>query len=90
MREHFKGVIWPHGTRQAKVKGEKDLKTVYRYAIIGCLVTDAPIPKFDGKNEVVLDGATNGFVTILESFKGRKAKFKAGDANGVITTLDHI
>lgn len=44
MREHLRAVIWPRQTEEAPSQTkDKDGKTVYRYAIVGVLVTDRPL-----------------------------------------------
>jgi hypothetical protein len=77
---HFRGVIWPRGS----------IEGLHRYAVIGILVTDEPIPEFDGKNEIVLDGNALGIEDILGSIRQHTPKFRLGDANMVLTNLQDV
>jgi hypothetical protein len=44
MREHLRAVIWPRQTDEHPTEAkDKDGKPVYRYAIVGMLVTDQPL-----------------------------------------------
>jgi len=89
VKEHFRGVIWPRG--EAK---QKDLPKVYRYMVIGLLVTDEPIEGIEGKNEIVVDGPKNplsaAMSDVLQGLKQKKPAFKLGDANQVLTNLEYI
>lgn len=84
MKQHFKGVIWPRG----EFKTGK--RKVYRYPIVGMLVTDQPIPEFEGKNEIVLDGASSEVALALANIKGRDPKYRTGDATNVMLHLNEL
>lgn len=92
MRQHFKGIIWPRDSRDSKVRNGKKIvdQKVYRYVVVGMIVTDEPITKFEGKNELLLDGPVNDLVEPLITIKDRKPRFKAGDASGVLCYLDDL
>ena len=81
MKEYFKGVVWPRET-QAGPSGP-----VYRYVVVGMVVTDTPIEEFHGKNEVFLDGPGQGIALSLAGVNSRPPKFKLGDAASVLVSL---
>lgn len=89
-REHFRGVVWPHG-EQPDAQG----KPTYRYVLVGMLVTDEPIPGLD-PNETVIDGTMRRYVGELgmAGAIGKLPKFKAsqalGDATNVLLSLEDI
>jgi hypothetical protein len=89
MKQHFKGVIWPRGTYPAKVKGNKNVQNVYRYIVVGMMVTDTPISQFEGKNEIWLDGPVSNLV---EPFAQTKIKKRpncySGDATNILLGLN--
>lgn len=88
MKEHFKGVIWPRTPFLGKTKqGEK---TIHRYIIVGMLVTDEPIDKFEGKNELFCDGATQGMAIPFETVRKRKPKYTVGNATSVLLNLNSL
>jgi hypothetical protein len=89
MKQHVKAVIWPRGPMDGKVK-RKGKQPIYRYTVIGLIVTDEPIPEFEGKNEILLDGPVNELVEPLTKIKSRKPKIKVGDATSVLLELDII
>lgn len=74
--EHFRGVIWPKGNN--------------RYVVIGMLATSDPIPEFEGQNEIIIDGAAFGLTDIVSGLPQKEAAFTLGDANSVLTSLQHI
>lgn len=82
-REHFRGVIWP----RESVKGPEG--KIYRYPIVGMLLSDHPIEMFEGKNEIVLDGDVHGMSDILEVAPRGKARYALGTADNVLCSLDH-
>ena len=86
MKQHFKGIIWPRG----EFVNDTITKPVYRYVIVGMIVTDEPIEKFEGKNEILLDGPVNELVEPIITIKSRKLKFKPGDASSVLLNLNHM
>lgn len=83
MRQHLKAVVWPRG----KVDGEKPN---YRYIITGMLITDEPIPEFEGKTEVVLDYGVAGVAQRLAEIPQRKSKIRIGTADDVLLQLERI
>jgi hypothetical protein len=84
MKQHIKSVIWPRG------KFDTDKQKVYRYIVVGMIVTDTPIEKWEGKNEIVLDGPSDNLVQSFTKIKQRKSKVKTGDAINVLLSLDDI
>lgn len=93
MNQYFKGVVWPRESEDVQVKSGKRTtvtRRVYRYVVVGMVVTDEPIEKFEGKNEIVLDGPVDGMVEPLLSIKSRKPEYILGDANSVLEGLNDI
>ena len=93
MNQHFRGVIWPKGNQEGEVrseKGKKSTKTVYRYVVVGMIVTDEPVKQFEGKNEIFLDGPDVALIQPFTRVKSRKMKFKPGDASGVLLSLQDL
>ena len=83
-KEHLRCVLWPHGHREGP-NGK-----VYRYAIVGMLVSDKPIREFNGKNELVLDGSAPGMAEVLVNLKRKTPLYRLGDASSVLCSLDTI
>jgi hypothetical protein len=83
--EAVKAVVWPYG--QVQISGEP---IVYKYAIVGVLLTDQPIESFEGKNDVVLRGQSFGLSDALSHIQQVKPQIKIGDANQVLGQLDLI
>lgn len=81
-REHFRGVIWP---REPMIG---PAGKIYRYPIVGMIVSDHPIEMFEGKNEIVLDGNVRGMCDILEVTPRGKAAYPLGEADIVLCSLD--
>lgn len=81
MLPHFRGVVFP------KPEGK-----LYRYMVMGLLVSHKPIPEFEGKNEVLLDGYDAGLSDTLPSIRQGKLKEGVilGDSNMVLTSLGEI
>lgn len=79
MREHFRGVVWPRRNPDAQGR--------YRYAVVGCLVTDKPL-EFDEKNEIVLDGHAAGMSDSLQTIVQKVPNIVLGDATNVLLSLD--
>lgn len=84
MKQHIKAIVLPE--KSLINKGRK----IYRYAIVGMLVTDTPISGIEGKNEIVLDCEPFGLAEMLEGLLKRKAKIKLGDASQILTALKHL
>lgn len=77
LNEHFRGVIWPRGDN--------------RYVVIGMLVTSEPIPEFEGKNEIILDGSTfGGLSEIVSMLPQKEAARRFQDANDILTSLQYL
>ena len=84
MQEHFRGVVWPRGeTEQPKGKPK-----VYRYVVVGMLVTDEPIKELEA-NQIVLDGHAAGMPHVLATIMQKPSEF-CGDANTVLLSLEHL
>ena len=81
MTEHFRGVVWPRGNKE---------HGVFRYAIVGILVTDKPLDNIDPKNEVVLDGMAAGMADAIQTIQQKEPAITLGDATMVLTSLDII
>lgn len=73
--ELFKGIIWPRD----QVNG------LYRYTIIGMVVSNTPIEQFEGKNEVFLAGESK-LADPLIDIRHRESNF-GGDATNVLLSL---
>lgn len=83
MVEHFRGVVWP--------RERVDDGRLYRYTIVGLLVTDKPLDGIEGKNEVVLDGSSFTLLSeALVSIKQVEPAIRIGDANMILTSLNEI
>jgi hypothetical protein len=56
MREHLRAVIWPRQNAKSPSEAvDRDGKKVYRYTVVGVLVTDRELTFIDS-NEVLVDG----------------------------------
>lgn len=102
MKEHLRCLIWPRGESEADVKDSKKTKKtkVYRYVIVGVLVTDAPIEKLEVEtlkkahpskiSEVILDGPTEGLAAALthKSLKHKFSKWPIGDASDWLVSMN--
>lgn len=83
MKSHWKTVVWPKG------KLEQDKKPdVYRYILIGMLITEKPIEALEGLNERVVEGDGTEVILALESNKKRKPNVRLGDATDVLLNFD--
>ena len=80
MKEHLKAFAWP----REGVSGPEG--KLYRYAIVGMLVTDEPLV-FEGENEVLLDGVSDGLARAVERVARRKSKLRVGDAADALLSL---
>lgn len=79
MMEYFRGVVWPR----------KPMKGLHRYIVLGLLVTDQPIPEFEGKSQLVLDGITALQAGLLLT-RYKETDRPLGTANDVLLQLDTI
>lgn len=84
MKEHFRGVIWPRG----ETPQPEPLKPVYRYIVVGMLITDKPVEGLEGKNELVVDGSAEGLAQILQQLPVKQPRNRLGDATDVLLQLD--
>ncbi len=82
MRESFRGIVWP---RVEQVSGA-DGVPVYRYPIVGMLVTDTPI-EGTAAGEVVLVGDAPGLAAVLARIDRGHAERTMGDAADVMMHL---
>lgn len=73
--ECFKGIIWPRD----RVDG------LYRYVVVGMVVSNTPIEEFEGKNELFLAGESS-LADPLVRIRHRESDFK-GDATNVLLSL---
>jgi len=88
-REHVRAVVWP----REPVEGPQG--RIYRYAVVGLVVSDRPIEAFhnpDGsiRNEVVLDGDAPGITEALAAVRQVEPTRKIGDAVDALCSLDAI
>lgn len=79
-REHFRGVIWP----REPANGPE--RKVYRYVVVGMLVTDEPLDVHP--NETAVDGAVHGVAEALEAARRVTPRRTLGDASDVLLSLD--
>jgi len=82
MREHIKAIVWPRSPQ----KGPEG--PVYRYVVVGMVVSDQPIPEFEGRNQILLDGSTRVLLE-LSTVQSRTSTFR-GDACDVLTDLEQL
>lgn len=78
-KEWFRGVIWP---RKSKDK-------LYRYVIIGMIVTEKPISNLD-KNQYIFNGNAFGLSDIIEHVAYVEDNRPLGDASDVLLRLDDL
>jgi len=88
---HFRGVVWPRQGVAGKepVVGPQGHR-LYRYAVVGVVVTDQPLQNIEGKNEVLLDGHGAGMAEAIATITQRRPAFLLGDATSVLLVLDNI
>ena len=86
INDFFRGVVWKRDDRKAP-----DGRTIYRYTVVGILVTDEPIDGLPGSielpSETVLSGFTALLAEALGSIRKAKAKIRFGDATDVLLSL---
>jgi len=80
-KEHFKGVIWP----RQNVDTPCD---IYRYVIIGMLVTDVPLDL--PNDQIILDGYGAGMGEVIEAIKQSNQTIRFSDATNVLLRLKEI
>lgn len=81
---HMRAVIWPRGKDDEALANPNHR----RYAIVGVLVTDKPIPQLEGVNETMIDGFVPGLDDVLGLVHRREPKIHVGDATNVLLQLD--
>jgi len=86
MREHLRAVIWPRQNAKSPTETvDREGKKVYRYSIVGILVTDRELT-FTDPNEVLVDGPVSLGLQ-LESAPQRQCAYPPGDASDVLVSL---
>lgn len=84
--EHFIGMIWP--------RGKEGLTGLHRYAVVGLLLTDRPIPEHDtptfGPNQTMVEGRCFGLADVLASIPQTQAPRRLGTADSVLTNLGDL
>lgn len=81
MREFFRGIIWP--------RTDKTKPNIYRYVVVGMLVSDKPITEFSG-SQYILNGNAFGLSDTLAGIKAVKTDVGLGTADNVLTNLEYI
>lgn len=91
MKEHLRAVIWPRD-QNPKVKTEavlsKDGKKVYRYAIVGLLITEKPLV-FSDDNELLIDDSVQ-LGHQLEGLHQRQLSRRVSGADDVLVSLEDL
>ena len=82
-RQHFRGTVWP---RQENDEPTKKHKGLYRYCVVGMIVTDKPLEGLSA-NQTVLDGHAAGMAEALETIQQKEANLQVGDATDVLLNL---
>jgi hypothetical protein len=82
MKQHFRGVIWPR-------QNDEPDKGIYRYTVVGLLVTDKPLENLSA-NQIVLDGNADGMAEVLEAITQKEPKVQVGDATDVLLKLKDL
>lgn len=86
-RAHLRAVVWPRQVNEPPMQGPAG--PVYRYAVVGMLVTDHPIPALDG-NEHVIDGPALDVALALGSMRQVQPTHKVGDATDALLALAYL
>lgn len=91
MSTHFRGVVWP----KQGIAGKQPMlgpsgRKLYRYAVVGMVVSDQPLENVEGKNEILLDGMASGMAEAMSMIQQKRPAFTVGDANDVLLVLNHI
>lgn len=86
-REAFRGVVWPR-----QLPSDATEPTVFRYAVVGMLVSDRRLPEFETGATTCLAGSTGGMLAdaLLELKRLDEPEEKFGDANDVLRRLREI
>jgi hypothetical protein len=85
MDQYFKGIIWPRGPAPTPVGGK-----LYRYTVIGMVITDKPLPDLEGKNEVLLEGHAAGIAEAIDSIPQRDPAYRVGTADSILLNLKNL
>lgn len=87
-KSHFRGVVWPRKPQEGP-SGK-----VYRYTVVGLLVTNEPIPELDGFtdgiSQTALAGRAPGLAEALADIPHGEVAHRLGDATSVLVSLDAI
>lgn len=83
-RQHLKAIVWP--------RPPTDEFPIYRYAIVGMLVTGKPIASLEGKNrngvsEFLIDGQVFGIADLLDFAHKGTSDVNHGDASNWLCAL---
>lgn len=98
-QERFRGVIWPRQVTKPgpRARDPNPLPAaqgpegpVYRYVVVGMLVTNQPIQKFEKAGEHVLDGNAWGVLDLLAVVPTARAAYPLGDATSVLLGLESL
>ena len=88
MREHLRAMIWPRQTENLPSTATDSAgKPIYRYTIIGMLVTDRPL---DVPDEFMVDGSAGGLSYTLEALPKYAPSRPPGDAVDVLCSLNDL
>jgi len=81
-KEHLRAVVWPREPRNG----------IYRYVIVGMLVTDRPIEGLEGFNETILDDRAAGMSAVLAGMPKRENDrgWPIGDASEFLVSLEEL
>lgn len=81
----FRGVLWP---RRPLWKGKgKAKRKVYRYVVVGMLVSEKPLPDLPSNN-LWLEGFGGALWDAMAALPKQKNRF-GGTADSVLTNLDN-
>lgn len=90
LKECFRGVVWPREPMDSR-----DGKPVYRYVVVGMLVTDQPIEGL-APNETVIDGTVPRYDEMMgmTGMLSRAPKFTPrqplGTADDILCSLNDL
>lgn len=80
-------MVWPRQAPGTEPALDVEGKPVYRYAIVGMIVSDTPVPEFEGRPEIFLDGLSMNVLRNLSVVPSRQPAFTTGDASDVLVSL---
>lgn len=91
MNSHFRGVVWPkQGTLDKQPIAGPSGRKLYRYVVVGMVVSDEPLENVEGKSEILLDGHAAGMAEAISTIRQTKPSFLLGDAEQVLLVLENI